>query len=114
VAWAVKLLQTMARIIKGDFMALTKVDLINQVYKTHSDFTKAQAREAVEATLNIMKSNLENGHDVLLSNFGKFNIKDKTPRRGRNPQTGESMMLEARKVVTFRPSGNLRAKLNGK
>ena len=98
----------------GGFIVFTKADLINQVYKTHPEFKKAHAREAVEAILNIMKSNLENGHDVLLSNFGKFNIKDKTPRRGRNPQTGESMMLEARKVVTSRPSGNLRAKLNGK
>ena len=95
-------------------MALTKADLINKVYKINQDFTKAQAREAVEAILNIIKSNLENGNDVLLSNFGKLNIKDKTARRGRNPQTGEAMMLEPRRVVTFRPSGNLRAKLNGK
>jgi integration host factor subunit alpha len=95
-------------------MALTKVDLINKVYKSQSILTKKEARKAVEAILSIIKSSLENGSDVLLSNFGKLNIKDKTARKGRNPQTGEAMMLEPRRVVTFRPSGNLRAKLNGK
>jgi integration host factor subunit alpha len=104
----------MASYIKGNFMVLTKADLINQVYKTHPDFTKAQAKEAVEAILNIMKSNLENGNDVLLSDFGKFNIKDKSSRKGRNPYTGETMMLEPRRVVTFKPSGKLRSRVNKK
>ena len=95
-------------------MTFTKVDLIDQVYASNPKMSNAQAREAVETILRIIKSSLENGDDVLLSGFGKFNVKDKSARKGRNPQTGESMMLEARKVVTFRPSGNLRAKLNGK
>jgi len=76
--------------------------------------TKAQAREAVETILRIIKSSLENGEDVLLSKFGKFNVQDKNARRGRNPQTGESVMLAARRVVTFKPSGKLRQKVNGK
>ncbi len=95
-------------------MVLTKADLINKVYNSQSILTKKEARKAVEAILSIIKSNLENENNVLLSNFGKFSVKDKSSRRGRNPQTGEGMMLEARKVVTFRPSGNLRARSNGK
>ena len=95
-------------------MAFTKFDLINQVYASNPKFSKAQAREAVETILRIIKSSLENGEDVLLSKFGKFNVQDKNARRGRNPQTGESVMLAARRVVTFKPSGKLRQKVNGK
>ena len=95
-------------------MALTKGDLINKVYKSQSILTQKEARKAVEAILSIIKSSLENGNNVLLSNFGKFSVKDKSSRRGRNPQTGEDMMLEARKIVKFKPSGNLRVRLNGK
>ena len=53
------------------------------------------------------------GSDLLLSGFGKFNVRDKKPRRGRNPQTGDDLMLDARRVVTFKPSGTLRDKVNG-
>lgn len=95
-------------------MTLTKVNIINQIYASNPRMTQIQAREAVETILRIIKSNLENGEDVLLSGFGKFNVKDKNARRGRNPKTGESMMLEARRVITFRPSGILREKVNGK
>jgi len=95
-------------------MTVTKVDLIDQVYASNSKMSKARAREAVETFLLIIKSSLEKGDDVLLSGFGKFNVKDKNARRGRNPQTGESMMLGARKVVTFKPSGLLRKKMNSK
>jgi integration host factor subunit alpha len=76
--------------------------------------TKAQAREAVETILQTIKSSLENGDDVLLTGFGKFNVSDKSARKGRNPQTGETLMLDARKVVTFKPSEKLREKVNGK
>ena len=95
-------------------MTITKVDIINQVHATNPKMNKAQAREAVEAILSIIKSSLEDGDDVLLSGFGKFNVKDKNARRGRNPQTGAPVILEARKVVTFKPSGLLREKVNGK
>jgi integration host factor subunit alpha len=103
-------------------MSFTKADLIDQVYASNSKMSKARAREAVEASLLIIKSSLEKGDDVLLSGFGKFNVKDKNARnvkdknarRGRNPQTGESMMLGARKVVTFKASGLLRKKMNSK
>ena len=94
-------------------MALTKADLINHIFTSLPGYTKAQAREAVETLLKIMKASLENGDNVLLSGFGKFNVKAKTARKGRNPKTGEAMMLKARKVVTFKPSGILREKVNG-
>jgi integration host factor subunit alpha len=94
-------------------MSLTKVDLIQQVYKQHEGLTKIQATDSVEAFLRISKNSLINGSDLLLSGFGKFNVKDKKSRRGRNPQTGETLILDARRVVTFNPSGILRDKVNG-
>ena len=95
-------------------MTLTKADLVQRVYKSHDNLTKAQATEAVESLLGIMKSCLANGEDLLISGFGKFKVKDKKARRGRNPQTGEELILSPRRVVTFKPSGILRAKINGK
>jgi integration host factor subunit alpha len=64
--------------------------------------------------LKLIKNSLGNGNDVLLSGFGKFYVKDKSARKGRNPQTGEALLLDARRVVTFKPSGKLRKKVNGK
>jgi len=64
--------------------------------------------------LRIIKDSLEKGNDILLSGFGKFNIKDKSARKVWNPKTGESMMLDAKQVVTFKPCGKLRQKVNGK
>ena len=95
-------------------MTITKANLINQVHTSNPEMTKNEASTAVENVLSIMKSSLENGEKVLLSGFGKFNVNDKSARKERNPQTGESLMLDARKVVTFRPSGKLREKVNGK
>ena len=95
-------------------MTITKADLINKVYASNPKMIKTHAREAVEIILRIIKSSLENGDDVLLSGFGKFNVKDKSARKGRNPKTGESLMLEAKRVVTFKPSGLLRKKVNRK
>ena len=93
-------------------MTLTKADLVQKVYEVH-DLTKVQAAEAVETFLKISKNCLEGGQDLLISGFGKFNIKKKKARRGRNPQTGQELILDARKVVTFKPSGILRDKING-
>ena len=93
-------------------MTLTKADLVQQVYKTHPAMTKAQATNSVEAFLDISKTALINGNDLLLSGFGKFNVKDKKSRRGRNPQTGDELTLDERRVVTFKPSGILRTKIN--
>ena len=70
--------------------------------------------EAVELFLALAKALLVRGEDLLLSSFGKFTVRDKSERRGRNPQTGKSLTLEARRVVTFKPSGLLRERVNKK
>ena len=93
-------------------MTLTKADLIQKVYKQNDSLTKQQAAEAVETFLRLSKDSLIGGSDLLLSGFGKFNVRDKNARKGRNPQTGDELMLEARRVVTFKPSGILRNKIN--
>jgi integration host factor subunit alpha len=95
-------------------MKLTKADIIDRVYAANPQMSKDQAREAVEIIIRTIKTSLENGDDVLLSRFGKFNVRSKSARRGRNPKTGEPLMLEARRVVTFKSSGMLRNKMNGK
>ena len=94
-------------------MTLTKADLVQQVYKTQDNLTKLQATEAVETLLSIMKDCLSSGEDLLISGFGKFIVKEKKERRGRNPQTTEDLQLRARKVVLFKTSGSLRKKING-
>jgi integration host factor subunit alpha len=101
------------KIVKERDMTLTKADLVQEVYKHHEGLTKAQAVESVEALLRISKDTLINGSDLLLSGFGKFNVRDKRSRKGRNPKTGEDLQLDARRVVTFKPSGMLRDKVNG-
>ena len=92
-------------------MALTKADIIQTVSET-SGFSKKQSMETVETLLEIIKRTLENGEDVLISGFGKFCVKEKRQRRGRNPATGSAMTLDARRVVTFKCSGRLREKIN--
>jgi integration host factor subunit alpha len=92
-------------------MTLTKASLVDRICNTHG-MNRKQAIEAVETILEIMKSNLEKGDDVMLSGFGKFKGRDKQPRKGGNPKTGEEMILGARRVVTFKPSGKLRERVN--
>ena len=94
-------------------MTLTKANLIDFVYGK-SEIQKQKSRSTVETLLEIIKHTLESGEDVLISGFGKFCVKDKNKRRGRNPQTGNSVMLDARRVVTFKCSGVLRENMNGK
>jgi integration host factor subunit alpha len=97
-------------------MALTKSDIVNELASIGKGtiFTRRQSADLVESLLEIIKQTLESGEDVLISRFGKFCVKDKKKRRGRNPQTGHDMALDARRVVTFRCSGVLRDKINGK
>ncbi len=92
---------------------LTKAHIINAVAE-QTGFTQKKSFETMEIMLEIIKSSLVSGKDVLISGFGKFCLKQKAERRGRNPATGEDMMLAPRKVVTFQCSGRLREKLNGK
>jgi integration host factor subunit alpha len=74
---------------------------------------KNKSSEIVESLLEIIKNTLTSGEDVLISGFGKFSVKEKNERKGRNPATGEDMMLDPRKVVTFKCSGKLRDRVNG-
>lgn len=91
-------------------MAVTKDDIVARIHEV--GFTKKQAVDLVEALIEIIKGTLEKGEDVLISGFGKFCIKNKNPRRGRNPATGEDLMLRERRVITFKCSGKLRNKIN--
>jgi len=92
-------------------MALTKSDIVARVHEL--GFTKKKSVNIIESLLEIMKSTLENGDDILISGFGKFCVKEKNKRRGRNPATGSDLILRERKVVTFKCSGKLRHKING-
>ena len=92
-------------------MALTKEKIIAAVYD-RVGLSKSQSRQVVESLLEIMKRTLENEDDLLISGFGKFVVKRKRARRGRNPQTREDLQLRARKVVVFKTSGVLRKKIN--
>ena len=92
-------------------MALTKAAIIQRVVE-ETGLTKAKAAQVVERALEIMKDSLASGNDVLVSGFGKFCVREKSPRRGRNPATGDELMLSARKVVTFKCSGKLRDRCN--
>jgi integration host factor subunit alpha len=92
-------------------MAVTKDDIVARIHEV--GFTKKQAVDLVETLIEIIKSNLQKGEDVLISGFGKFCIKKKNQRRGRNPATGEDLMLRERRVITFKCSGKLRNKIDG-
>ena len=93
-------------------MALTKAQIVDSV-SGQIGFTKNHSSEILETLLEIIKRSLESGDDVLITGFGKFCVKEKGERMGRNPSTGEDMMMKPRRVVTFRWSGKLKKKLNG-
>ena len=92
-------------------MTLTKDAPISEVAKENG-YLRNQSAGIIETLIELIKSKLISGEDVLISGFGKFCVKEKRERRGRNPATGEGMMLSARKVVTFKCSGQLRDKIN--
>ena len=93
-------------------MSLTKNHLIESIAGISA--TKKDAEKILESLLKIIKSTLANGEDVLISGFGKFCVKGKKQRRGRNPSTGNDLILDARKIVTFKCSTSLRDKINEK
>ena len=93
-------------------MALTKADIIEAVHQ-EIGFPQKKSTELVEQLIETIKATLASGEDVLVSGFGKFCVSEKKERRGRNPATGEDMMLKPRRVVTFKCSGKLRRKING-
>ena len=92
-------------------MALTKADIINTV-QADEGLTKQQSTDIIETLIEIIKNTLQSGEDVLISGFGKFCIRDKNERKGRNPATGDDLMLAPRRVVTFKCSGKLRDRIN--
>jgi integration host factor subunit alpha len=92
-------------------MTLTKAKIVDAIHN-ELGFPKNRSAELIELLLEQIKNTLEKGEDVLISGFGKFCIKQKKERRGRNPATGDDMMLTQRRVVTFRCSHLLREKIN--
>jgi len=114
-------------------MTVTKTDLVKSVMEKvrfkklkrerqrylfpefdYDPLTKQRASRLVDATFEIMKKNLEKGTPVMIPGFGKFNVKFKWARKGRNPKTGEQIILDSRRIVTFQVSQKLKEKLNGK
>ena len=88
-------------------MALTKIEIVNSIYK-EIGLPRPECVQITESIFEIIKEELENGNSVMFSGFGKWTVRSKRNRRGRNPQTGEPIVINARKVVTFKPSPHLR------
>jgi integration host factor subunit alpha len=93
-------------------MTVTKDHIINSMCQD-LDIPKKKAAQLLDSLLELMAKTLESGEDVLISGFGKFCVKQKNARKGRNPATGEDLMLGSRKVITFKCSPILRVKVNG-
>ena len=94
-------------------MNVTKAKLINHLYRNHN-LSRDESSTTIEALLEIIKQTLESGENILISGFGKFIVKEKTSRRGRNPATGNDLILDARRIVIFKCSRTLRENLNKK
>lgn len=90
---------------------MTKADLIESVYLT-TGFSKKESAAIVEMVFDLMKTTLENGEKIKIAGFGNFVVNEKAARRGRNPQTGEEIVISARKILTFKPSQVLKSQLN--
>ncbi len=93
-------------------MTLTKADIAQKI-ADDCGFIKGEAAEVLEKMLEIIKKRLIAGEDVMISGFGKWNVKSKHARRGRNPKTGEELVLDARRVITWKYSPGLKAAVNG-
>jgi integration host factor subunit alpha len=94
-------------------MTLTKDHLIESI-RNRLSISKFESSRIVESVLETMKTSLSNGEDVLISGFGKFIVKEKAARRGRNPATGKDLALDRRRVITFKCSARMRERINGK
>jgi integration host factor subunit alpha len=94
-------------------MTLTKAIIAEAISKKMS-YSNMESLEMLDSLFEIMKQTLESGEDILISGFGKFSVKEKMERKGRNPQNGQPMMIAPRKVLTFKCSGKLRDRINGK
>ena len=94
-------------------MALTKNELVDMIY-SELDIPKKECINLVESFFDIIKDELVKGNDFMISGFGKWSVKQKNPRTGRNPQTGEQIIIDARRVVTFKSSPPLRSVINSR
>lgn len=94
-------------------MTLTKTDIVESIYN-QCGLSRTKSDKVVETILETMKATLESGEDVMLTRFGKFSVRSKKARRGRNPATGKDLTLEPRRVVVFHCSPVLNRKLNRK
>ena len=90
---------------------MTKADLIEKI-QTHNGYSKKEASDLLESVFSIMKNTLKSGENLKIQGFGNFEIKQKKDRRGRNPQTGEEIIIEARSILTFKSSPLLRQAIN--
>ena len=90
---------------------MTKADIVEKIH-FGTAMSKKDAGEAMEAVFSIMKSTMEQGETVKISGFGSFVVKQKNDRRGRNPQTGETITIDARSVISFKPSEGLKNQIN--
>jgi integration host factor subunit alpha len=91
---------------------MTKADLVEIVYEKVGGLSKKESQDIVETIFDTMKEILKNGEKIKISGFGNFILRDKRPRKGRNPQTGDDIQITARRVLTFRPSQILKAHIN--
>ncbi|MBW6511865.1 MAG: integration host factor subunit alpha [Desulfuromonadaceae bacterium] len=90
---------------------MTKADLIENIY-LKTGFSKKESAEIVEQVFDLIKSTLENGEKIKVAGFGNFVVKEKSSRRGRNPQTGDEIEITSRKILTFKPSQVLKSMIN--
>jgi integration host factor subunit alpha len=90
---------------------MTKADIVEKIHTTIG-LSKKDSAEMMESVFDIIKSTLESGETIKVSGFGSFVVNQKEARRGRNPQTGETITIEARRVLTFKPSTLLRQAVN--
>lgn len=91
---------------------MTKADIVDRICEQVGGFSKKDAADVVDLVFNAMKDALVDGDKIKISGFGNFVVREKGPRPGRNPQTGDEIMIDAHKALTFRPSNILRATLN--
>ncbi len=90
---------------------MTKADIVEQI-RSNTGLPKQESYQLLESVFSIMKSTLESGEKIKITGFGNFEVKGKNDRKGRNPQTGEDIVITARKVLTFKPSPILKQDVN--
>ena len=90
---------------------MTKAELVKIICEKMG-FASKESTEIIEQVFSILKETLEGGEKIKISGFGNFVVRQKRPRKGRNPQTGEEMVISERRIVTFKPSNVLRKALN--